>query len=78
MNFKWAIPALLLTAVLFFVPSRSSANPDFTKKTGKKCDFCHIGSWNSGKLTEAGQYYKEHNTLKGFVSNEQPQGAQKH
>jgi len=70
-NFKWVIPAVILTGGVCLTPSNSAANPDFTKRTGKKCVYCHVGDWTSQKYTEAGKYFKEHNTLKGFVPKEQ-------
>jgi hypothetical protein len=64
---QYAVPGLVLAAGLFLTPQKSAANPDYTKMTGKKCVYCHIGDWTSGKYTEAGLYYKEHRTFKGYV-----------
>lgn len=73
-RFKFLLPGALLAAGLGVVslPQPSRANPDFTKRTGKKCVYCHVGSWDSGKYTEAGQYFKEHRTLKGYVPKALP------
>jgi len=62
---------LWIGSVLVLTSPGLLANPDFTKKTAKKCFYCHEGNWTSGKYTEAGQYYKEHGTLKGFVPKPQ-------
>ena len=71
-SFKYIIPGMVLAMGVFFTSQNSRANPDYTKRTGKKCLYCHIGEWNSGKYTEAGQYFKGHNTLKGYVQKEPP------
>lgn len=73
---------MILAAALAATAPSSLANPDFTKRTGKKCVHCHIGEWSSRKYTEAGEYYKQHSTLVGFVPKpqqtaEQPPAGQK-
>jgi hypothetical protein len=68
---KYVIPGLVLAAGVFLTPQKSAANPDFTKRTAKKCVYCHIGDWGSGKFTDAGIYYKDHATFKGYVPKEQ-------
>jgi len=57
------IAALLLWAI----PAELSAIPSFTKRERKDCSFCHLGKWDSGQFTEAGDYYKSKRTLKNFV-----------
>jgi hypothetical protein len=43
-------------AMLTFV----NAKPEYAKKEGKACTFCHpAGKFK--ELTDAGKYYKEHN-----------------
>ncbi len=68
---KQVVPVVALflcwAGLTMLVPQRAQANPDFTKKTGKKCLYCHIGDWTSGKFTEAGEYYREHRTFKGYA-----------
>ena len=45
-----------------------AANPAWTKKERKQCVYCHVGAWDSGKYTEAGQYYKSHEfSFNGYV-----------
>jgi len=42
------------------------ANPEYGRKTGKECNYCHPP--NNFNLTAAGKYYKEHGkSLKGYV-----------
>ena len=76
-NFKCILPGMVLAAVfgLFSVPQPSLASPDFTKRTGEQCTYCHVGSWDFGKFTEAGQYFKEHRTFKGYVPKLPPRNT---
>jgi len=76
-NFKCILPGMVLAAGLglFSRPQPSLASPNFTKRTGKQCTYCHVGSWDSGKFTEAGQYFKEHRTFKGYVPKLPPRNT---
>lgn len=78
-RFTSILPVMLVAVGLrvFLKPENASANPDFTKRTSKKCVYCHVGAWTSGQFTEAGQYFKVHNTLKGYAPKEPapPQGS---
>jgi hypothetical protein len=76
-RFKFILPGMVLAVGLGVVsaPQTSLANPDFTKRTGKKCVYCHVGTWDSGKYTDAGQYFKEHRTFKGYVPKVPPRGT---
>ena len=69
-SLRFTIPGIVLGAGLFLLPQRSPANADYTKMTGKKCVFCHVGDWGSGKFTDAGLYYREHKTFRGFVAKD--------
>ena len=66
-------PVLILAAGLMLTSRSAPAMPDYTKKERKACTFCHLGSWNSTNYTEAGQYYKDHHTLRGYTPK--PQGG---
>jgi hypothetical protein len=51
--------------------SLATAKPEYAKKEGKPCTFCHtkMGSpeVTAKSLTDAGKYYKEHDhSLKGY------------
>ena len=70
---KWIFPALTLGAGLLLTSQSSPAKPDYTKKERKECTYCHAGSWNSTTFTEAGQYYLEHRTFRGYTPK--PQGG---
>ena len=73
MNFyKWLAPVLILGAGVLLSSRLSEAKPDYTKKTRKPCEYCHNGGWATGKLTEAGAYYKDHGTFKGYQPKAQP------
>ncbi len=45
------------------------SKPDYAKKEGKSCTFCHpAGKFKD--LTPAGQYYKDHNhSLEGYKAS---------
>ena len=61
--------AMVLVAGMLAIGAKPvAANPDWTKKERKQCVYCHVGAWDSGKYTEAGQYYKDHEfSFKGYV-----------
>jgi len=45
----------------------ATAKPGYSKKEGKKCADCHVGSPTTKKFTDMGQYYKDHNhSLEGY------------
>jgi hypothetical protein len=62
--------ALVVTGLcLLFLPLLSgtaSAKPEYAKKEGKPCSFCHVGKPSDMKFTAAGEYYAANHTLKGF------------
>ena len=60
---------LIALAVSVMVPF-SSGKPEYGKKEGKACTFCHPpGKFK--ELTDAGQYYKDHNhSLEGYKAPE--------
>jgi hypothetical protein len=72
---NWVLPALVLVGGVMLTPRESAAKPDYTKKERKPCTYCHLGSWDSAKYTEAGEYYKQHNTLRGFVAKQEKDKA---
>jgi hypothetical protein len=46
------------------------AKPEYGKKEGKPCTFCHVKA-GSKDLNDAGKYYKEHNhSLEGYKAPE--------
>jgi len=48
----------------------ATAKPEYAKKEGKPCTFCHV-KMGSKELTDAGKYYKEHNhSLEGYQAPE--------
>ncbi|MBZ5563072.1 MAG: hypothetical protein LAP13_11720 [Acidobacteriia bacterium] len=58
-----------LTAIIVFSGALlplATAKPEYAKKEGKACTFCHVKA-GSKELTDAGKYYKEHNhSLEGY------------
>jgi len=57
-----AVPALALACL---APGLAMANPEYSRRSGKECNYCHPA--NTFRMNEAGRYYKEHKSLKGFV-----------
>jgi len=50
--------------------SLANAKPEYTKKEGKACTYCHTKA-GSKDLNDAGKYYKEHNhSLDGYKAPE--------
>ncbi len=50
--------------------SLATAKPEYAKKEGKTCTFCHV-KMGSKELNDAGKYYKEHNhSLEGYKAPE--------
>ena len=48
----------------------ATAKPEYAKKEGKPCTFCHV-KMGSKDLNDAGKYYKEHDhSLKGYKAPE--------
>ena len=63
---KLLVPVLILCAGLLLSVRSTPAKPDYTRRTGKDCEFCHPP--NSRKLNEAGEYFRDHhNSLKGYT-----------
>jgi len=58
---------LLATAVIGgTLLTLATAKPEYSKKEGKNCVFCHV-KMGSKELNDAGKYYKEHNhSLEGY------------
>ena len=48
----------------------ATAKPEYAKKEGKPCTFCHVKP-GSKELTDAGKYYQAHNhSLEGYKPSE--------
>ena len=63
---------LLATAVIGgTLLTLATAKPEYSKKEGKNCVFCHV-KMGSKELNDAGKYYKEHNhSLEGYQASEE-------
>jgi len=63
-------PLLLLTLAAFIAVSMGISKPEYSKKEGKPCTFCHPpGKFK--ELTDAGKYYKDHDhSLEGYKTDE--------
>jgi len=61
--FKVLVAVAVLTGSLLTL---ATAKPEYAKKEGKACTFCHV-KLGSKELNDAGKYYKEHNhSLEGY------------
>jgi hypothetical protein len=61
---------LLLTFALIMALPFGLGKPEYAKKEGKACTFCHPAG-KVKELTPAGQYYKDHNhSLEGYKEPE--------
>ena len=60
---------LLLTIAGIIAISMGISKPEYSKKEGKPCSFCHPpGKFK--ELTDAGNYYKDHNhSLEGHKAD---------
>jgi hypothetical protein len=67
---KFALPALILAAGFVVGSTSTYAKPADASKTKQKCAYCHVDAMKKDKakdLTDAGKYYKEHNSsLEGY------------
>jgi len=53
-----------------FLLTLATAKPEYAKKEGKPCTFCHV-KMGSKELKDAGKYYKAHNhSLEGYKAEE--------
>jgi hypothetical protein len=54
-----------------FLLTLATAKPEYAKKEGKPCTFCHV-KMGSKELNDAGKYYKAHNhSLEGYKAPEE-------
>ena len=65
---KYAFPAVILLGGVLVNSTLSYGKPEYVKTTKKACAFCHVDAKAKPKeLTEAGKYFKDHNSLDGFA-----------
>lgn len=65
--FKVFLAAVVFSGMLAML---ATAKPEYAKKEGKNCVFCHV-KMGSKELNDAGKYYKEHNhSLEGYKAPE--------
>ncbi|HWF08852.1 MAG TPA: hypothetical protein VG297_10325 [Bryobacteraceae bacterium] len=61
---KFLLSATVFAGILYLAPSSTFATPEYSRRSDKECAYCHPAKGYS--LTDAGKYYKEHKTLKGY------------
>jgi hypothetical protein len=55
-----------LTVITGSLLTLATAKPEYAKKEGKACTYCHVKAGQKD-LNDAGKYYKEHNhSLEGY------------
>jgi len=58
---------LVALVILLFVPSLTSARPEYAVKESRNCPYCHTRD-GPPQLNEVGVYYAEHNhSIEGYV-----------
>jgi len=67
--------AAVFCGTLFFTADTGAAKPEYARRTGKECNYCHPpDSWN---LNAAGKYYRDHKySLQGYVPPAKPDTKQ--
>jgi len=65
MKLPWLVSLPVLCCGLLLVPRTTSAKPEYTRMADQECAYCHVPK--TRKLTDAGIYYRQHRTLKGFT-----------
>lgn len=74
MNKKRINQIILLVALvlLLFMPTLTSARPEYAVKESRNCPYCHTRD-GPPQLNEVGAYYASHNhSLEGYVPTPQP------
>jgi hypothetical protein len=59
-----------LAAIVWLSPSPGIASPEYSRRTGKECAYCHPPT--NYTLTDAGKFYQSHKTLKGYEPKTEP------
>lgn len=49
-----------------FMPVMSLATPDYARQTGSQCGHCHVEATGGGKLTSAGETFRNEMRIKGL------------
>jgi hypothetical protein len=63
---KLAIPAAVLMVGFLVCTSASYGKPEYAKKEGKTCTFCHV-KLGDKELNDTGKYYQTHeHSLDGY------------
>lgn len=69
------LAGIACASLIVSYPMRGEARPEYTRRTKKECQYCHPP--DSFRLTEAGEYYRDHRTLDGYKPKEKPQDKDK-
>jgi len=69
MKLSWIVSLPLVVGGILLTPAKTSAKPEYGRMTDRDCAYCHVAK--TRKLTDAGTYYRQHRTLKGFKETKQ-------
>jgi hypothetical protein len=69
---KWAVAIAAGFGLLLAAPLPAVSKPAFSKAANKPCNFCHVGTPSKKVFTDAGKYYREHQSLAGFAEDGKP------
>lgn len=64
------LSASFAAAIMWLLPSKTAASPEYSRRTQKECNYCHPPA--NYTLTDAGKYYQAHKTLKGYQPKVEP------
>ncbi len=63
-RFLASVAILAMGTLLSLTPG--TAKPEYARRTGKECNFCHPSDKN-WRINDAGEYYQQHkNSLAGY------------
>ena len=68
---KSVLPAAVLVAGVWATVTPSQATPEYAKKEGKGCTYCHVAAGKKD-LNDGGKYYAAHDhSLEGYTPAKQ-------
>lgn len=70
---QWIAPAAVLAMGVVLFPKVGGAKPDYTRRTGQTCEYCHPP--NSRALNDAGEYYAAHKRSLAGYKPKQPMSS---
>ncbi len=62
---KITFTAVLIACLMLLLPSGGSCTTEYAAQTGKRCAYCHIDPAGGGRLTAAGEAFKDNLRIRG-------------